>query len=81
MFKPPQVRRNKDHGSLTALFPYECMQIDIFSLFNFINTWKGSPYKYSFCAIDVFTRKAFGVPMTKKQWIKQQRHLGRYKKK
>jgi hypothetical protein len=65
-FKAPQVRRKKDHGAITSLFPFECMQIDIFSLFNFINEWRFSPYKYAFCAIDVFTRKAFGVAMTKK---------------
>ena len=63
--QPPQVRRKKDHGSITALYPFECLQIDIFSLFNFINNWRSSPYKYSFCAIDVFTRKAFGIAMTK----------------
>ena len=66
IFKPPQVRRKKDHGALTALYPFETLQIDIFSLFNFINDWRFSPYKYSFCAIDIFTRKAWGVPMTKK---------------
>ena len=37
IFQPPQVRRKKDHGSLTALYPFECLPIDIFSLFNFIN--------------------------------------------
>ena len=66
IFKPPQVRRKKDHGALTALYPFETLQIDIFSLFNFVNDWRSSPYKYSFCAIDIFTRKAWGVPMTKK---------------
>ena len=25
-----------------------------------------SPYKYAFCAIDIFTRKAWAIPMTKK---------------
>ncbi len=66
LFQPQQVRRKKDFGAITSLYPYECMQIDIFSLFNFINEWRFSPYKYSFCAIDVFTRKAFGVAKTKK---------------
>ena len=66
IFQPPQVRRKKDHGSITALYPFECIQIDIFSLFNFINEWRFSSYKYSFCAIDVFTRKAWGIAMTKK---------------
>ena len=66
LFKPPQVRRKRDFGAITALYPFECIQIDIFSLFNFINEWRFSPYKYSFCAIDVFTRKALGIAMTKK---------------
>ena len=66
IFKPPQVRRKKDHGALTALYPFETLQIDIFSLFNFVNDWRSSPYKYAFCAIDLFTRKAFGIAMTKK---------------
>ena len=66
IFKPPQVRRKKDNGAITALFPFETLQIDIFSLFNFVNDWRSSPYKYSFCAIDIFTRKAFGIAMTKK---------------
>jgi len=66
LFQPQQVRRKKDFGAITALFPFETLQIDIFSLFNFINEWRFSPYKYSFCAIDVFTRKAFGIAMTKK---------------
>ena len=65
-FQPPQVRRKKDSGAITALFPFECIQIDIFSLFNFANDWRSSPYKYSFCAIDVFTRKAWVIAMTKK---------------
>ena len=29
LFQPPQVRRKKDHGSITALFPFETLQIDI----------------------------------------------------
>ena len=66
IFQPPQVRRKKDNGSITALFTFETLQIDIFSLFNFVNDWRHSPYKYSFCAFDVFTRKALGVAMTKK---------------
>jgi len=40
LFQPPQVRRKKDHGSITALFPFETLQIDIFSLFNFVNDWR-----------------------------------------
>ena len=44
LFQPPQVRRKKDHGSITALCPFECMRIDIFSLFNFVNNWRSSPY-------------------------------------
>ncbi len=51
---------------LTALYPFEIMQIDIFSLFNFVNNWRHSPYKYVFRVLDIFTRKAYGVVMTKK---------------
>ncbi len=25
LFNPPQVRRKKEHGSITALFPFECI--------------------------------------------------------
>ncbi len=60
------MRRKQDHGSITALFHFDCIQIDIFSLVNFVNDWRHSPYKYLFCAVDVFTRKAFGVAMTKR---------------
>ncbi len=59
------MRRNKYHGSITALFPFETLQIDIFSLFNFVNDWRHSPSKYAFCAIDIFTLTAFGIAMTK----------------
>ncbi len=47
------------------------MQIYIFSIFNFVNQWKGSHYKYALCAIDLFTRKAFGVATTKKTMDKR----------
>ena len=40
LFQPPQVRRKKDRGAITALYPFECIQIDIFNLFNFINEWR-----------------------------------------
>ena len=43
IFKPPQVRRKKDNGAIMALFPFETLQIDIFSLFNFVNNWRSSP--------------------------------------
>ena len=66
IFQVPRVQRKADQGSLTSLFPFETLQIDIFSLFNFVKDFKGSHYKYAFCAIDIFTRKAWGIPMTKK---------------
>ncbi len=61
LFQPPQVRRKKDHGAITALYPFECMQIDIFSLLNFINPWRGSPYKYAFLRSIYLLEKLFAL--------------------
>ena len=40
--------------------------MDIFSLFNFVDNWKKSEYKYVFCCIDIFTRKAYAIPLKDK---------------
>ena len=40
--------------------------MDIFSLFNFVDSWKKAEYKYTLCCIDIFTRKAWAIPMTDK---------------
>ena len=40
--------------------------MDIFSLFNFVDSSKKSEYKYAFCCIDIFTRKAYAIPMKDK---------------
>ena len=44
----------------------ELWQMDIFSLFNFVESFRKSEYKYAFCCIDVFTRKAYVIPMKDK---------------
>ena len=40
--------------------------MNIFSLFNFVESFRKSEYKYAFCCIDVFTRKAYVIPMKDK---------------
>ena len=40
--------------------------MDIFSLFNFVDSWKKTEYKYACCCIDIFTRKAWAIPMKDK---------------
>ena len=40
--------------------------MDIFSLFNFVDSFRKSEYKYALCCIDVFTRKAYVIPMKDK---------------
>ena len=66
IFQPQKVILKKNRGFITALFPFETLQIDIFIMTNFVNSYKGTPFKYALCAIDVFTRKAWGVPMKNK---------------
>ena len=66
IFQPQKVILKVNRGSITALFPFETLQIDIFIMTNFVNDYRSSPYKYALCCIDVFTRKAWGVPMKKK---------------
>ena len=48
-------------GHIVALKENEIWNIDIFDLSKYDKYNKG--YKYIFCAIDIFTRKAFCVPM------------------
>ncbi len=40
--------------------------MDIFSLLNFVERFRKSEYKYAFCCVDVFTRKAWAIPMKDK---------------
>ena len=40
--------------------------MDIFSVFHFVDSFRKSVYKYAFCCIDVFTRKAYVIPMKDK---------------
>jgi transposase InsO family protein len=57
----------KDGGHIVALAPDELWQIDIFYLPKYYKTNKG--YKYIFCAIDVFTRHVFCIPLKNKDNI------------
>ena len=57
----------KDGGHIIAFAPDELWQIDIFYLPKYYKTNKG--YKYIFCAIDVFTRYAFCIPLKNKDNI------------
>jgi hypothetical protein len=41
--------------------------MDIFSLFTFVDSWKKAEFKYAMCCIDVFTQKAWAIPMTDKK--------------
>ena len=69
IFKPPPAKRKKDFGSITSLMINETWQIDIFCVFNFVKDYKFSPFKYAFCAIDIFSRKAYGIPMKNKDIV------------
>jgi hypothetical protein len=66
IYKPHQTQRRIKQGSITANIINELWQVDIFSLFNFVDSWKNSEHKYAFGCIDVFTRKAYVIPMKNK---------------
>ena len=66
IYKPHINPRRSKQGSITANSINELWQMDIFSLFNFVDSFRKSEYKYAFCCIDVFTRKAFVIPMKDK---------------
>ena len=66
IYKPHQNPRKAKQGSIIAYTVNELWQMDIFSLFNFVDSWKKSEYKYAFCCIDIFTRKAYAIPMKDK---------------
>ena len=66
IYKPHQTPRRSKQGSIRANSINELWQMDIFSLFNFVDSFRKSEYKYAFCCIDVFTRKAFVIPMKDK---------------
>ena len=63
IYKPHQTPRRSKQGSITANSLNELWRMDIFSLFNFVDSCKKSVCKYAFCCIDVFTRKAYVIPM------------------
>ena len=66
IYKPHQNPSKNKQGSIIAYTVNELWQMDIFSLFNFVDSWKKSEYKYAFCCIDIFTRKAWAIPMKDK---------------
>ena len=66
IYKPHTNPRRSKQGSITANSINELWQMDIFSLFNFVESFRKSEYKYALCCIDVFTRKAYVIPMKDK---------------
>ena len=67
IYRPHQNPKRSKQGSITAYSVNERWQMDIFSLFNFVDSWKKAEYKYALCCIDIFTRKAWAIPMTNKE--------------
>ena len=63
IYKPHTNPRRSKQGSITAYMINELWQMDIFSLFNFVESFRKSEYKYAFCCVDVFSRKAYVIPM------------------
>lgn len=60
-----KIQQKKKHdGHITASFPDEFWQYDIFVLDKYAKYNK--EYKYIFCVIDVFTRKVYAVAMKNK---------------
>ncbi len=47
IYKPHQNPKRSKQGSITAYSVNERWQMDIFSLFNFVDSWKKSEYKYT----------------------------------
>ena len=56
--------KSKVYFTITSFEPHEHLQIDLMDLSNIATT--NSYYKYLLVSIDIFTRKAFGIAMTKK---------------
>ena len=67
IYKPHQNPKRSKQGSITACSVNERWQMDIFSLFNFVDSWKKSQYKYTLCCIDIFTRKAWLINQPNQQ--------------
>ncbi len=66
MYKAHTNLRRSKQGSISAYMVNELWQMDIFSIFNFVESFRKSEYKYAFCCVDVFTRKAWAIPMKDK---------------
>ena len=46
-FLAEQVISKTNRGSITALFLFETLPIDIYIMTNFVNDYRHSPYKYA----------------------------------
>ena len=66
IYKPHTNPRRSKQGSITAYMINELWQMNIFSLFNFVESFRKSEHKYDFCCIDVVTRKSYGIPIKDK---------------
>ena len=64
LLKPQVVKRNNKLGHITALFPYEVLQLDIVFMPQYRK--QNENYKYFLVAVDVFTRRAFVRPLKDK---------------
>lgn len=62
LYKP--ITKEKKYFPITSYKPYEHLQIDLLDLSNIATT--NSYYKYLLVSIDIFTRKAFVVPLKSK---------------
>ena len=49
IFQLQKVILKKNRGSITALFPFETLQIDIFIMTNFVKGYRSSPFKDALC--------------------------------
>jgi hypothetical protein len=65
LLKVQQKVKPSSMGSIISFGENESWQVDIFFMIKYTN--KNSDYGYIFCAIDVFTRKAYAVPMKNKK--------------
>ena len=66
IYKPHTNPRRSKQGSITANSINELWQMGIFSLLNFVESFRKSEHKYAFCCVDVFSRKAWAIPMKDK---------------
>ena len=65
LLKVQQKVKPSSMGSIISFGENESWQVDIFFMIKYTN--KNNDYGYIFCAVDVFTRKAYAVPMKNKK--------------